>query len=243
MADKVFPELGVVHFTRKRNCRKIIGKIKQDGEIYISYPCLCSQSRAEKFVIDQAAWFIAHKQKQQTKHKLINESRRKFTHFHDLQIVQSNDTKLRITAQNKVISITVPCNVPIENPQIQQTIEETLQEILRKEAKYYLPQRTAELAKQWGFSYSKISIRSARTRWGSCNSHKNLMFSLFIMTLPYEHIDHIILHELCHTVHMNHSAEFYALLNTCCNGNLARLRKEHKKHEMNVFPKFSIDNE
>lgn len=69
------------------------------------------------------------------------------------------------------------------------------------------------------------------------------MFSLFIMTLPYEHIDHIILHELCHTVHMNHSAEFYALLNTCCNGNLARLRKEHKKHEMTVFPKFSMDNE
>lgn len=242
MADKVFPELGVVHFTRRLKCKNIIGKIKHDGEIYITHPWLCSQARAERFLIERTDWFLAHLEKHQSNHKPITEGREKFTHFHDLQIVKSDDTKLQITTKNNIITIKVPCNTSIENPEIQKKIVKTLEEILRKEAKEFIPPKVRELANRCGFTYSKISIRNAKTRWGSCNSQKDLMFSLYVMTLPYEHIEHILLHELCHTIYMNHSKKFYEILDTCCGGNIARLRKEHKKHEMTVSPKFDVND-
>ena len=61
------------------------------------------------------------------------------------------------------------------------------------------------------------------------------------MTLPFDLIDYVILHELCHTKYMNHSKDFYALLDACCGGNNEQFRKEMKKHPMDVFPKFNTD--
>ncbi|MCG8571159.1 MAG: M48 family metallopeptidase, partial [Spirochaetes bacterium] len=107
-------------------------------------------------------------------------------------------------------------------------------EVLRKQAKEYLPKRTAELAKRHHFFYHKITIRNSKTRWGSCSSKKNLNFSLYLIQLPDYLIDYIILHELCHTKQMNHSKKFWDLMTQICP-QAKKYNKEMKQYHPGYY--------
>jgi predicted metal-dependent hydrolase len=79
----------------------------------------------------------------------------------------------------------------------------------KKLAKQTIPPRVEELALKYGFSYKSIKITSAMTRWGSCTSKKNLNFTYRLVLAPPEVLDYVIVHELCHLRHMNHSRNFW----------------------------------
>ena len=81
--------------------------------------------------------------------------------------------------------------------------------LLTKRAKAYIPQRAQLYAKLMNVSYGRISIRAQKSRWGSCSSKKNLNFNCLLMLTPIEVIDSVVVHELSHLRHMNHSKEFY----------------------------------
>lgn len=81
---------------------------------------------------------------------------------------------------------------------------------LTEEARRVIPARVAFYARKVGVDYGRITIRHQRTRWGSCSAKGNLNFNCLLMLTPYEVIDSVIVHELCHRKEMNHSALFYA---------------------------------
>lgn len=60
--------------------------------------------------------------------------------------------------------------------------------------------------------YNNITIRGQQTLWGSCTSAKNINLNYKLLFLPPEYVEHIMLHELCHTKHLNHSRRFWGLL-------------------------------
>ena len=101
-------------------------------------------------------------------------------------------------------------------------------ETLRREAKRVLPAMVERLARQYDFNYGRVTIRATRSKWGCCTSQNNLSLSLFLMTLPAHLQEFVVLHELCHTVHHNHSAEFHALLNRVTNGREKELSRQLK---------------
>lgn len=80
----------------------------------------------------------------------------------------------------------------------------------RKAAAEYLPRRVALYAAVMGVTPAAVKINAAGKRFGSCSSKGNLNFSCRLMAYPPEAIDYVVVHELAHLIHMNHSAAFYA---------------------------------
>ncbi len=91
-------------------------------------------------------------------------------------------------------------------------LNETEKERLKKEAYEYLSERTRYYSGKTGLKYSYIKITSAEKRFGSCNSNGGICYSYRLMLYDKRAVDYVVVHELCHTVHMNHSARFYALV-------------------------------
>lgn len=72
-----------------------------------------------------------------------------------------------------------------------------------------LPERVAHFAPMVGVTWGRITIRSQRTRWGSCSGKGNLNFNCLLMLTPDDVIDYVVVHELCHRKEMNHSSAFW----------------------------------
>ena len=85
-------------------------------------------------------------------------------------------------------------------------------EFLKMQARAYIPQRVEYYAWKMGLDPTGLKITSARTRFGSCSSRDSLCFSYILMRYPIEAIDYVVVHELAHIVHKNHSRAFYALV-------------------------------
>ncbi|OGO78257.1 MAG: hypothetical protein A2Y23_15615 [Clostridiales bacterium GWB2_37_7] len=91
-----------------------------------------------------------------------------------------------------------------------------LQEALRQlrlwmieKAEERIKRGAEEFGKSIGVTYNNIRIKDTKTRWGSCSSKGNLNFNFRIVMAPKAAMDYIIVHELCHLKHMNHSKEFW----------------------------------
>jgi predicted metal-dependent hydrolase len=81
---------------------------------------------------------------------------------------------------------------------------------LAEKAKSIISERLQYYAPEIGVTYNRVTIRCQRTRWGSCSSKGNLNFNCLLALFPLEIIDSVVVHELCHRKHMNHSPQFYA---------------------------------
>ena len=96
-------------------------------------------------------------------------------------------------------------------------------ESLRRKAKAVLPIRLAELAQRYDFVYNRVTIKHNASNWGSCSSKSNINLNLNIVRLPLVLQDYILLHELCHLRHQDHSHAFHLLLEHVLTDNLMKL--------------------
>lgn len=101
----------------------------------------------------------------------------------------------------------------------------------RKSALDLVQARIAYFNQQYGFTIGRISIRNQRTRWGSCSKRGNLNFNHRIVGLVPELVDYIVVHELCHLVELNHSKQFWKLVEQTMP-RYNELRRELKQNSL-----------
>jgi predicted metal-dependent hydrolase len=89
---------------------------------------------------------------------------------------------------------------------------EKLTDWARKIAKEHLPSMLDFVSRETGIGYEGVSVRDQKTQWGSCTASKIINLNYRLIFLPRGLVRHIMVHELCHTVHLNHSKRFWALV-------------------------------
>lgn len=99
--------------------------------------------------------------------------------------------------------------LPVKNPNEQRS-RDYQKKLLMKKAKEYLPYRLEYYAKSYGYNYEKCRLTHANTRWGSCSSNRTISLNIGLMKVPEVLRDYVILHELAHLNHMDHSKAFWA---------------------------------
>jgi len=108
-----------------------------------------------------------------------------------------------------------------------QLIKKTINKWCQKKAKSIFTVMLNKFAEEFGFHYNRLSIRSQKTRWGSCSNNKNISLNSKLLLMPEEIASYVMIHELCHTIEMNHSHKFWALVREC-DPNYQKHRQELK---------------
>jgi len=94
-------------------------------------------------------------------------------------------------------------------------IQKLLNDWLKEKAKNYFTMRVRQINKGT-FEYGKVMIKTQKNLWGSCSAEGNINLNWRLISAPKHESDYIILHELCHTRHLNHSKRYWKLVETVC---------------------------
>lgn len=186
----------------KRSSRKTLAiKINDLGELVVCAPKKCSLKYIEDFIKSKEQWINSHLQE-------VKQKRISHQDYFDLNKIVIFGESYNIVDNGN--------HYQIGNYYVKRTKASNKKNVIKKfvsklAGEYILP-RVKELAKMLKYEYKNAEIISARKKWGSCNNLKCLKFNFRLVMLPKVLIDYVICHELCHLEELNHSKEFWALL-------------------------------
>ena len=229
-------EIGNVVLKRSPRARLLRIKISQPEGVTVILPTFISENAALRFINEKKDWIQKSLKKQARLHQktVFHENTPFKTRAHNLFLYKHDKNTVKSLVSRDKIVVWYPSYAQVEDNRIQQIIRRAILEAWRVEARKYLPGRTAELARRYNFSYNKLTIKNAKTRWGSCSATNNINLNLQLMRLPDHLIDYIILHELTHTVHKNHQKSFWSRLESILPG-VKKLDRELNKYHLEFW--------
>ena len=184
--------------------------IKANGEVVVTSPRFVPHFQIEKFVRENSDWI------EKTRARLALKS---LANTEDTVVIFGKKyTKKVEYSSSSAIGIHIQKNFLVLNPlspeQINWDKEHTTQlnRFLKTTASNYIVPRTHQLGKKMKISFAQISLKEQATRWGSCSSQGNLNFNWRLVHFEPAVIDYVIIHELSHRTHMNHSKKFWELV-------------------------------
>ena len=230
-------EFGDIRLIKSPRARNISISVRPFQGIKITLPYYSTFSHAEQFLSKKENWIrkSLYKIKVAEGRQTIFDDQTEFsTVEHTLRIERVRNVNPGIKISGKTILFSCPGSADIQSKELQEMIRWGIEAAWRKEAKKYLPERTNHLARIHGFSYNRVFIKNNKTRWGSCSTKNNINLSLHLMRLPRHLTDYVILHELTHTIHRNHSRRFWKQLDKL-TGNAKKLDKELGEYRLDIY--------
>lgn len=196
-------------------------RITPQGEVVVVTPNFIPQWSIKHFVAAHSSWI----EQQLLEYKKNQTSRDDNT---ILLFGKTYHLTLRYTAA-------VPAGVHIQDatvfvnptaPLVDDTWQDShttqLNKFLKRTARRYIEPRTQQLGQVMGIEYQHLRLKELTSRWGSCSSDGNLNFNWRLVHCPPDVIDYVIVHELAHRQHMDHSARFWNLV--------AQHNPDHRQH-------------
>jgi predicted metal-dependent hydrolase len=223
--------LGRIHIRKSRKANRISIRIKE-SEVLLVIPSKLQTEEGIHFLQSKYDWVLSHLK--QNKTVIFDENTVFRTITFELKIEKSSFSAFHFKLTSGLLTVSCPHHLDIRSEQSQTIIRTGIERAMQMEAKRILPKRLMLLAEKYHFSYSDVSIRSSKTRWGSCSSSRNISLSYFLLTLPSDLIDYVLLHELCHTKEMNHSVRFWKLMDAVTNNCSKELRAKLKNYNTSI---------
>ena len=223
--------VGEVALYKRRGLRSMKLSIRANGEIRVSLPSYIPYQAAVQFVQAKRGWLEAHRPMTD----VILENAQAIGKQHVLRFIgsfHSNVTKNRVTSDEVIV--THPTSVASDNDAVQKVAAAAAVRALRQEAEAILPGRVARIAADAGFVYKSVVIKKLTGRWGSCDQNHNIVLNLYLMQLPWELIDYVIMHELVHTRHLDHGDGFWNTFEEHLPGAKA-LRRKMRGYQPNLL--------
>jgi predicted metal-dependent hydrolase len=201
------PGIPAVAFVRNRRARHYIIRVQRDGSLRVTIPRGGSRREADRFVGEKTAWI------ERERARLLDA--RDAARANDCLVTLGGES-LRVAVEeasgNRIARfgghrVRVPAGTGVKA---------AVERHLRAMATECLPQRLATLARSLGRTVTGVTVRAQRTRWGSCSPSGRISLNWRLIQLPPSVADYVLLHELTHLVHMNHSRRFWRELERAC---------------------------
>ncbi len=232
------PTVGEVQFVSSDTAKYIRISLKPFGGIRVTVPKRASVRQAMAFVDQKTDWILQAQKRiavHENNHTVFTPETVFSTHSRRLQLLPWKTEQFRAQLAKDSLKIFYPQDADILSDNAQARIRDYIEQTLRKEAREYLPQRTGELAVQHGFTYHGVTVKNVSSRWGSCSATNHINLNIHLMRLPQHLSDYVILHELAHTIHKNHSARFWNCLDEYTGGKAKRLAAEMRQFHTNRY--------
>lgn len=205
------------YFRRNRRARHYLLYVRRDRSLRVTIPTRGSLKEARAFVQSRKAWIRRQLAKIDAE---VLPARSWLPGA--LVPIHGKDHPLLVTEQDG--RLVVRCGpLSIQANPGQADLRPLLESGLQRYAARFLPERVRELADTHGWQPSRITVRNQSTRWGSCSERGTISLNWRLAQVPPDVCDYVILHELCHLDHLNHSADFWNALARICPG--------HRDHE------------
>ncbi len=219
--------IGTVRLQRRKGTQSIRLSLSQNGEVRLSLPYRVSLQDGIAFIQQKRGWIEKH-----AGYESLLEDGARIGKAHTLKIGVSFSGRIQTTISQTTIVVQAPQGTSPEK--LQPKLIAAAKKALHTEASALLPQRLDQLATQHGYHYNSCGINQLKSRWGSCSSRNDIVLNAFLIQLPWELIDYVLLHELAHTVHHNHSAAFWRAVEQTLS-DYAKRRTILKKFPTSVF--------
>lgn len=211
-------EFGTIVVRRSAKATQVRLRVGPDGSLRASMPMYAPLFLLKRLVKSSRGQLRA----------MLEQAHPKSTYHNGQQIGKSHTllvkpaSQLSVVRHKQHIIVSLPETKTLNDTTVVNKLREVVIQALRVEAKSYLPKRLAYVAEQYDMHYERVRFSHASSRWGSCSSTGTISLNIALMKLPFELIDYVIMHELAHTKHMNHSDSFWALV--------ATMDSDYKKH-------------
>ena len=211
------------HLVRSR--RKTLSLQVKQGRVFVRAPLHIDEQYIKTFIEKKQAWLNAKitQQNQATDLScnfnqgdqllLLGQWVTLNIHWTDCAQRTCNKENVFLTSgssNQQILNVNMPRTS--NNASQLEEVKKQLEGYLKQQAQVIILPKVAQYAQLTQLSPVSVKIRQYRARWGSCNNRGELSFNYLLMMLPLAVIDYVIVHELCHLQHLNHSASFWQLV-------------------------------
>ena len=181
----------------------------KDGLVEVRAPFKIEQKEIDSFILQKNSWI---NKKLSLQKSIKKPTRKKFKNEENFQFLGKN-LKLKITiSENKKSYIDdkfIYLVLKNNKENFKEKIKEKLEILFRETAKDVFRNKTLNEAKKIKVTPKKIIVRSYKRRWGSCSYKKDISYNWKLIMAPEKIIHYVVIHELCHLIHFNHSRDFW----------------------------------
>jgi predicted metal-dependent hydrolase len=206
---------------RHRRARSLKISVTSQGAVVVTAPHGIPEFLISQFVKHHQDWIQRTQAAQHQKpHPVTEDTVQLFGKKYELVLTTDIEKPLGVFVQGERVVVNQSRHVAAR----ERAAKTKLTSFLKRTAESYLRPRTHALAKTMNTTFGRLTLREQKTRWGSCSSQGNLNFNWRLVHYPPAIIDYVIIHELAHRHHMNHSTKFWE--------EVSKYDSEYRQHRL-----------